>query len=385
VLDAIEYALAGKSSIPGEPIRRGETEASVVVELDDIIVKRTFSPKDSYLTVEGKEGQVFKSPQSVLDKLVGELTFDPLAFSRRKPAEQAEILRGVLGLDFTGLDMKRDGIYAARTDNNRSLQTVRARVSTMPQYDIPDAAQESVDSLLENAMQSKQQKSDAVAHAERAATGAIYCANAVDDLRGEIAGMEMRLMDLRVRLESYVVKAKEAEQTAVALREKADAIAEPDLDAIKEKRRQAEEIEDHRKHNFLRFKLAQLVKDLEKETDSLTKRIAEIDQRKAEMLQAVQMPVSGLGFGDAGVTMNGLPFEQASSSEQLRVSVAMGAALNPKLRVMLIRDGSLLDANSLKLLEDMAEKHDLQIWLERVSDGDKVGVVIADGMVYERL
>jgi len=86
------------------------------------------------------------------------------------------------------------------------------------------------------------------------------------------------------------------------------------------------------------------------------------------------------GLDDPGVTLDGVPFEQASSAEQLRCSVAMGLALNPKLRVLLIRDGSLLDEDSLRMVAEMADAQGAQVWLERVGDG-VAGVLIEDGEV----
>ena len=59
------------------------------------------------------------------------------------------------------------------------------------------------------------------------------------------------------------------------------------------------------------------------------------------------MPVEGLGFGAGIVTFNGLPFDQASTAEQLRVSVAIAMAANPKLRVLRIKHGNDLDADNL--------------------------------------
>ena len=93
------------------------------------------------------------------------------------------------------------------------------------------------------------------------------------------------------------------------------------------------------------------------------------------------MPVPGLGFDDTGVTLAGLPFNQTGQAEQIGASAAIAAALNPKLRVMLIRDGSLLDRHSLAILAEMAEAHDMQVWLERVTDGQPVGIVIEDGEI----
>jgi hypothetical protein len=102
------------------------------------------------------------------------------------------------------------------------------------------------------------------------------------------------------------------------------------------------------------------------------------------MMADAKFPVPELSFGDDGVLVKGVPFEQASAAEQLRVSVAMGVALNPKLKVLLVRDGSLLDAKSLQLLADMAEANESQVWLERVGDADAAAVVIEDGQVAEK-
>lgn len=78
---------------------------------------------------------------------------------------------------------------------------------------------------------------------------------------------------------------------------------------------------------------------------------------------------------------NGVPFVQASAAERLKVSVAMAMALNPELRVICIRDASLLDDDSKRALMALAEEHDYQIWYEVVGDGGEVGVVIEDGEV----
>jgi hypothetical protein len=76
-----------------------------------------------------------------------------------------------------------------------------------------------------------------------------------------------------------------------------------------------------------------------------------------------------------------VPFAQGSSAEQLRVSVAMGLAMNPRLGVLLIRDASLLDDDSMAIVAEMAATANAQVWLERVGDGAECSVVIEDGSV----
>ena len=64
------------------------------------------------------------------------------------------------------------------------------------------------------------------------------------------------------------------------------------------------------------------------------------------------------------------------------MSVAIGAALNPALRVLLVRNGNDLDSNGIKLLGELAETSGCQVWLERVAESkDGVTVLIEDGQV----
>jgi predicted ABC-type transport system involved in lysophospholipase L1 biosynthesis ATPase subunit len=102
---------------------------------------------------------------------------------------------------------------------------------------------------------------------------------------------------------------------------------------------------------------------------------------KADVQKNAKFPVADLGFGDGEVIYKGLPLSQASDAEQLRVAVAIAMAANPKLRVIRVRDGSLLDSGGLALLEDLAKERDFQVWVETVSEDKNIGVHIEDGTV----
>src|SRR6056297_1589726 len=77
VLDSIAYALGGKALVPDEPIRKGEDKAEVTITLGEsepeYDVTRTFTENGSYLKVENADGAQIKSPQSLLDNLLGKL------------------------------------------------------------------------------------------------------------------------------------------------------------------------------------------------------------------------------------------------------------------------------------------------------------------------
>ena len=150
---------------------------------------------------------------------------------------------------------------------------------------------------------------------------------------------------------------------------------------LQEKAASAEETNRRVRENIARAEVAKKLKAKRAASTNLTHEMDEIDEDKAKQLAEAPMPVEGLSFDESQVLFRGVPFSQASSAEQLRVSVAMAAAGNPDLRIMLIRDGSLLDPDSLKLISEFATDQDYQIWIERVGEGEECQVIIEDGQV----
>jgi hypothetical protein len=119
---------------------------------------------------------------------------------------------------------------------------------------------------------------------------------------------------------------------------------------------------------------------------TVTGTMAEIDESKAKALATAKFPLPGLSFSaSGGVCYNGIPFSQISTAEQMRISAAIGLALNPGLRVMFIRNGSLIDSAGMETLKSLAESHNAQLWVERVGalSGELPGVVIEDGAVTQ--
>ena len=120
--------------------------------------------------------------------------------------------------------------------------------------------------------------------------------------------------------------------------------------------------------------------DTEKaKSEEKTEIIEKCRAKKVTMIQEAEYPIDGLKMTDDGVEYNGIPLSQISSAEQLDVSVAMGFALNPRLPLMIIRDGALLDEDSLiKIATKSAEKGG-QVFIERVGEGSECHVIMKDG------
>lgn len=128
--------------------------------------------------------------------------------------------------------------------------------------------------------------------------------------------------------------------------------------------------------------------ELQKEIDGITQRVnrisTELDELEAQQTKAIEeakFPIPGLAFGNQEIIYEGLPFAQVSNADQIRASVAIGMADNPELRVMQIKDGSLLDKASMKIVADMCMEHDFQLFVEVVDESGEVGVYLEEGEV----
>ena len=413
VLQSICMALGGKNYVPEVPIREGQTKASVVIETQDLIVTRKFSASTgTSLTVTTKNGMPLSSPQAVLDKLVGKLSFDPLEFSRmasREPKKAAEVVRKLVGLDFTEMDNKRAALYAQRTDKNREATQLSARLTSMPFHS--DAPAELVDVEALTSMVKAARQANATNEKNRVGliagpTEAIRVAEQdIYGLQSKILNSNQRLAEIdaeilalqskRTRIGTELAEQKEQLETAQLRRstnvavlneaqETVKQIVDEDVNALVDKMGQAETINAKVRANKERHKLKLELADVESASSALTTKIEEIDTEKTRLLSEAKFPVPEISFNDSGVLLNGLPFAQGSTAMQIRASMAISLAMNPELRIVLIKDASLLDENSMKVIAEMAEQADSQIWLEVVTnDPKRATVIIEDGSVKE--
>ena len=403
-LDLIPFGLGGARARPAMPIRRGATNAKEVVELQDaegkpaLRVTLTWTGKGEYLTVDrwtaGKWAPI-KGPQEFLDSIVGAgLGFDPLAFMRLKPAQQVDTLLGALKLaeDPRAIDAERAQVAEERTGVNRETKALRARVEVMPEPgpDVPDA-EVSVTALMTERDALAAQR-EAFAEGQRKLQQQTRlqdsAAAAVDAADREVG----RLREVLAQAETLLGKAKgalvEASATTRTIAAAVHALPNPSLDAVTAQISAADGVNRAVRVKLERQRLATELDAKKQVTAFLTTTIDGLDERKRTLLTSASFPVPGLGFelvaGAYAVTLGGVPLEQISQSEQIRVGVALAMALAPRVRVILIRDGSLLDVDTLVQIEALAGERGYQVWTEIVGpDGDDAFVIEDGGVIRE--
>lgn len=431
LMDSVAWALGGADKFKdvSKPIREGADRAEVVVDLEDIKVRRVWtSDTKSYLSVENKDGAEYKSPQNMLDAMVGKLAFDPAAFAGMDSKKQLEVLLALvpIGIDLKAHAADRKKVFDERTLINRDKTDLEGQLKLMTEVpaDIPDEEVSTATILAEQASaQAVKESNDAKRRAvdeeneakrqkvrdhndlirsklKNAAVEVSAFENAHASTSALVESLKKQLADAESDLGMRASMLKDAKHIMNALTIEASSLADPevmdlpgseflglvdpDLTVFPAK---LGKLEETNRMVRIKKKRAEIVTALDtkvKASAEKTLALEQMDNKKAEALKAAKMPIDGLTFDDEGIRYKSIPFNQCSSEEKLRVSLAMAIAMNPKLRLMFIRDGSLLDKKNRAVIESMAKEHDFLVLMEVVDEkGGPAVLVIEDGMVKE--
>jgi len=329
VLDAIYMALTG--DLPPKPIREGEDRAEIRLDIGTYVVKRTIIRQadgefTTYLKIETPDSAVLKSPQKVLDS-----------------------------------DAHRTALFENRTEVNREVRHLEGQAQMFQPANFADVPESPVrvDELMKK-----------YRHLGNLIEAELASRKTADILRDKILSLKSQLAEAESAMEAIKIIPDVELQSLTASRLEVESQIDG-ADRANQKIRLRDEYRKVREH------LAE--KSLESE--KFTAEIKSLDQAKEQAVRDAKMPIDGLGFDDSGVTYRGLPFTQLSSSEQLKISLAMAMAMNPTLRVIRITDGSLLDSENMRIIQEMARDQDYQIWIERVDETGAVGIIIEEGEV----
>ena len=401
LLDAIGAVLGGAKLCPKQPIRDGQDSAKCEIKLEgdasrllpSCTVVRTWERKASgrivsALEITTEDGYRAPTPQTILDDVVGPLGFDPERFLRMTPKEQAELLRELVGLDFTDLDTKRQQTYDERTTVNRNGKTLKARFDAMSHHEDAPGEEVSVSALMTELQrrQAVNQRNEEV----RREFGHLQvrideCTQQIVSAELDVEEFEKRLQQAKVRVDEVRKKKATATGDRNVKAAEVNDLRDADDAEIQEQIADSETVNRKVRENAERVKLESDVEAERKQSTALSDQIKDIDAKKQKMREEAKWPVEGLGYDEDGVTLLDRPFDQASATEQREAAFGIVAALNPTLRFAMIKDGSLLDDESFEDFGRIAAEADFQLFVERVGEGKECTIVISDGEVKKAL
>ena len=390
VLDSIWFALGGAEAFDSEPIRAGADEASIYLDLGEIKVTRKIKRREgtpsftSSLIVENAEGMRPKSPHTLLNELVGRFSLDPLAFSRMRAKEQFDALKVLVpGFDFDASAAADAEAYERRTVENRKGKEAKAAAGALGASETRVAEIDEQPILADLARAGEFNQS--IEERRRRRTEAKQKILTLEDKAKECGAKIADLLREISVLEENQGTAREEALTLIQKLAEAPSLPEP-LDTVK----LSEALSAARAVNVEASKQRQRDEMLkaglihEGRANDLTVAMEARAAARTAAIIAAELPVAGLSLGADEVLIDGFPFAQAATSKKIRTSVALAMAMNPKIRVIRIMDGSLLDSDAMQPIADMAAAKDFQVWIEKVDTSGTVGVVIEDGHIKEK-
>jgi len=368
-LDSIWYVLcwkAGAKQTP-MPIRKDEKEAEGQVTLcedlspDDLaagkkpevlfIVKRVWkSNGDTQLKVTNGKGLKYTTPQKLLDDFIGYLSFDPRLFSQMKGREQRQVLIDLTGFDNTEIEKKIAFLYDQRLEKGREVKLLTGNREEITIKDLPEEliSVADINNELQEAMVINTKIDDSVRNKEQAL-------KEIERLKDVVASCEDYLLsNTKIPVDSLKEKLSESQEMNEQIR-------------AKDRNKIADRKENKAKNEYDDF------------TQEINDQIKIMEDGLKENWHKI--PDQKLSLTETEIAYDGTPYSQISYSEQLKVCIKIGMALNPKLKVLRISDWTLLDNKSKETVRQMSREFGYQIWAEEVDDTRTIGFYIEEGEV----
>ena len=391
-LASIRAAIGGARCFPAKPVHQGADKAEILCVLGDdkpeLLVKRVIMEGGkTALEITSADGYKAPTPQTILDGLYGKLAFDPQRFLLLDNKQQLEMLRELVGLDFSDLDRERKVAYDERTTVNRDVKRLQAQANGIEvPADTPTEPISVMDLMMEQKRRDSHNKANQVERdkVEKLHQDHLQTLNREAEIESDIASLEQQLANKREELSQAESEMEQAKLLLDAQKSTAAVLEDHDVEEIQTKIIEAQAVNASVEARKRKQSVLVEAQEAEKKAKSLTDHLEAIDATKKGKLDAVEWPVEGLSFGDDGVIYKGVPFSQASDAEQMEVSFAMSAAMSPRLRVALLRNASLMDEEHKQTIYRMAQEMDMQVFEEVVgTEGGPATVLIEDGEVVE--
>ena len=390
VLKSIMYALGGKEYMDKIPIREGEEYAQIVLDLEKFLVTRNLSKTDlgykQSVIVSSKDGARYPSPQGLLDKLLEGKAFDPLEFSRLKDQEQQQMLAGLLKLDFTKFISEKVRLEEDRRVVGRDVTRLKSNFAIMlkPESNLPELPIDESENtyLAEYEALVKKEKDNS-----ELTTKIAVINTEIEAFATEVTALTKQINEINNRLKLISTVSKDKFKKRDELKNQLVEVNPDEYNTIKlksEETKAANKILNEKikyRDNFVAIENELSDKVVEYNKYSLA--LADLGKAKMDYIASCEYPIEGLQVTETDVLYHNLPFSQASESEKLKVSLAIVEAFKNDLRICLIKDGSLLDTESMEYLCNWADASGIQVWIEKVADenDDPTSIYIEDGEI----
>lgn len=374
-IDAIAELFDPKGSkLTPKPIREGadEARAEYVDEDLQLRISRVWKKNGTAgtLIVEATDGAKYSKPSEVVAQLLGGAIFDPVAFLNLDEKKQRDALLSKVELPFDLDELAREkaGAEERRLIAGREVKRLQGALDSLPKP-AEDALHEEVSSAeilaeIEDAQRLTRDWQDADAAYDAAA-------KRYDELGAQIEELQRQQVEVQKRQQAAAEKLNGLpEQVDIApLQQHLQ-----DLDSVNRG------VRVRKAYEATAAELAAVVDLHEGTQEALDK----IEAKKRAGLAKAKFPVDGLSVDEDGVTFDGVPFGQVNSAMRRRVAFAIATSGDPKLKLVIVKDGDLLDADSLAAIREVADERGYTVLVERDRDESRsIGFTVRDGALAD--
>lgn len=322
----------------------------------------------------------FRSPQALLDEFYNHLAFDPSEFLRMKPEKQAAVIVELAGAEevVNKLKAQRLEVYNQRTSTNALVRNAQAILDRLPAPKPGGNTHEvSAADILARLDAQRQVLRDN--QTLRDSLQQLYTRHAqvVEDItakEAELARVQQELQALQATRDQLQVDGK-------GLKARVKALVDPVLSELEAEVQQVEAKNQEARDAAAYRAAKEEVDNHQRVADSLTAQLGDIDSRIRSVLVGSKLPVKGIEIHEDGsVWYDGHPFNQASSARRLEISLAMGAAMHPRLKFLALKEASMMTEGTRERVKTWAAKHGFFVLME-LATTERLGIHIVDGEV----
>lgn len=391
-IDAIFKTLTGEK-IKGTPVQLGKPSAKnkIVIRKDNgdtITVEKSYDGEKTSLTVKLNGSAKVKSPQAFLDETLGEISFDPLIFVNKTPLEQSRFLMEILDIDLEPFENEKRKYLDEKQEVEKDLNKIEKDLEELPlcdkEYHLIDSANIVKEYEEINEKKREQQKIESDLRATEAEhqtqkSNLLRIQNEIEQLTEKIAKLKED--------ESATVKHLRKSNDDMSTRKiELSKIVIPEATSLEEKLKEININNDYYKAQQERIAKQKEYDEVELRKTEILSQIRRVEIERKEKLSSAQIPVPGLDFQeDGGLSYEGLKLteDNISTSRIIEIGIRLSMALNPNLRILQIKDGSLLGGKMMELVKKVCKEEDYQLFVEKVTDDKEIGFIIEEEVHHE--
>lgn len=363
VLDSIAWALGGERYKPSQATREGSVIPPTlhIVMNNGLVVDR--KGKNSTLKVTDPNGK--KAGQQLLNEFVEQLALDLPKFMEASGAEKAKILLQIIGVgsQLTQLEQQEKELYQERLYIGRTADQKEKFAKEQPYYtDVPK------DLISASELIYQQQE--------------ILARNGENQRKREqLHQLEQKYQRINEQMSTLLAEQKQVENDLEIARKSALDLHDESTEDLEQNISNIEEINRKVRANLDKEKAEDDAKTYRDQYNSLTKDLEDVRDKKAELLNAAELPLPELSVKEGELIYKGQKWDNMSGSDRLKVSTAIVRKLNPNCGFVLLDKLEQMDMKSLQEFGEWLEAEGLQAIATRVSTGDECSIIIEDGYV----